>query len=116
MKKIMKLLTVFIFILSLLGCSQFENKDGVYKLEIVDNWNLLVHPLEEEYESGSIIEVHLHFRSGPAVGIIINDEVLIAKETSTTCNGYCDIVRFTMPKEDTVIYTHQNGEVSICSK
>lgn len=85
------------------------NNGNMYKLEVVDNWNLLRHPLEKEYEAGSIVEVHLAFRSGPSVGIKINGEVKVAKDHSMDCEEFCNIVTFTMPSEDTIIYTHQNG-------
>ena len=112
MRKMITLLVLFICALSLFGCNQTELEDNKYKLEVVDNWNLLVHPLEKEYEAGSTIEVHLAFRSGPSVGIKINGEILIAKEFSTTCDQLCEFVSFTMPNEDTVIYTHQNGYIA----
>ena len=112
MKKMITLLVLFISTLSLVGCNQTELEDNKYKLEVVDNWNLLVHPLEKEYEAGSTIEVHLAFRSGPSVGIKINGEILIAKEFSTTCDQLCEFVSFTMPNEDTIIYTHQNGYIA----
>ena len=112
MRKMITLLVLFICALGLFGCNQTELEDNKYKLEVVDNWNLLVHPLEKEYEAGSTIEVHLAFRSGPSVGIKINGEILIAKEFSTTCDQLCEFVSFTMPNEDTVIYTHQNGYIA----
>ena len=112
MRKMITLLVLFICALGLFGCNQTELEDNKYKLEVVDNWNLLVHPLEKEYEAGSTIEVHLAFRSGPSVGIKINGEILIAKEFSTTCDQLCEFVSFTMPNEDTVIYTHQKGYIA----
>lgn len=111
MKKIIfKILTILGLIFSLTSC---DSNDKMHKLEIVDNWNLLMHPLEDEYEEGTIIEVHLGFRSGPAVGIILDDEVIIAqgKDVSKTCETYCNAVSFVMPNKDTTIYTHQNGEI-----
>ena len=45
---------------------------------MIDNWNLLVHPLEKEYEAGTNVEVHMGFRSGPSVCIIINDEIIVS--------------------------------------
>ena len=112
MKKMITLLVLFICASVLVGCNQIELGNNKYKLEVIDNWNLLVHPLEEEYEAGSTVEVHLHFRSGPSVGIRINGEILVAKEHSTTCEQLCELVRFTMPNEDTIIYTHQNGHIA----
>ena len=50
MKKLLTLLVLFICVLGLVGCNQTELEVNKYKLEIVDNWNLLVHPLEKEYE------------------------------------------------------------------
>ena len=112
MKKLLTLIMLFICALGLFGCNQTELEDNKYKLEVVDNWNLLVHPLEKEYEAGSTIEVHLAFRSGPSVGIKINGEILIAKEFSTTCDQLCSVVSFTMPEENITIYTHQNGYIA----
>lgn len=111
MKKISMLMLLFVCILVLIGCNGTQGKDNIYKLEVVDNWNLLVHPLEEEYESGSIVEVHLHFRSGLSVGVKVNNETLVAKDYSMDCENLCQIVSFAMPNEDTTIYTHQNGYV-----
>lgn len=112
MMKLITLLVLFICALGLVGCNQTELEDNKYKLEVVDNWNLLMHPLEKEYEAGSTVEVHLAFRSGPSVGIVVNDEVIVAKEYSTTCDQLCEFVRFTMPNEDTIIYTQQNGNIA----
>ena len=112
MKKLLTLIVLFICACSFGGCNQVEVDDNKYKLEVVDNWNLLVHPLEEEYEAGTTIEVHLAFRSGPSVGIKLNDEVMVAKDYSTTCEQLCSVVSFTMPNEDTTIYTHQNGYIA----
>ena len=112
MKKLLIFIMLFIFVCAFGGCNQTEVDDNKYKLEVVDNWNLLVHPLEEKYEAGSTVEVHLAFRSGPSVGIKINGGVLIAKDYSTTCDQLCNFVSFTMPNEDTTIYTHQNGYIA----
>ena len=67
--KLLTLIMLFICVCAFGGCNQVEVDDNKYKLEVVDNWNLLVHSLEEEYEAGTTIEVHLAFRSGPTVGI-----------------------------------------------
>ena len=112
MKKLLALIMLFICACAFGGCNQVEVDDNKYKLEVVDNWNLLVHSLEEEYEAGTTIEVHLAFRSGPSVGIKLNDEVMVAKDYSTTCEQLCSVVSFTMPNEDTTIYTHQNGYIA----
>ena len=112
MKKLLILIMLFICVFAFGGCNQYEVDDNKYNLEVVDNWNLLVHPLEEKYEAGSTIEVHLAFRSGPSVGIIINDEVIVAKDYSTTCDPLCSVVSFTMPEENITIYTHQNGYIA----
>ena len=66
-----------------------------------------MHPLEDEYEEGTIVEVHLAFRSGPSVGIILDDEIIVAQgeDTSRICETYCNVVRFVMPNKDTTIYT-----------
>ena len=109
-KLIFKMLTIICLICPLTSCNSHDN---IHKLEVVDNWELLMHPLEDEYEEGTIVEVHLAFRSGPSVGIILDDEIIVAQgeDTSRTCETYCNVVRFVMPNKDTTIYTHQNGEI-----
>lgn len=108
MKKISILIILFGCIFALFGCNSLQDSNNSYKLKVVDNWNLLVHPLEEEYEAGSKIEVHLHFRSGVSVGIKVNDGLLIAKDYAS---DLCQSVSFIMPNSDTIIHTHQNGYI-----
>lgn len=118
MKKVLFNMFLFIFILCLVGCDYNQgNANNKFKLEVIDNWNLLNHLLEKEYEAGEIVEIHLAFRSSPSVGIIINGEELVSKEYSTECETSCQIVRFTMPNKDTTVYTHQNGYIAkMCSE
>lgn len=70
---------------------------------------MLVHPLEKEYEAGTNVEVHMGFRSGPSVCIIINDEIIVSNLYLKDGNTLYSIVSFTMPYEDITIYTRQNG-------
>lgn len=112
MKKLLTLIVLFICACVFGGCKQIEADEYKYKLEVVDNWNLLVHSLEEEYEAGTTIEVHLAFRSGPSVGIKLNDELIYAKDYSSTCEQLCSVVSFTMPEENTVLYTQQDGYIA----
>lgn len=85
-----------------------------FELAVVDNWNLLKYPLEKEYEVGSLVEVYLLNKPGQTVGIKINDEIY--DSTDLTNSSDYKKVTFTMPDEDTILYTHLNGYiVNVCN-
>ena len=111
------IVSIILLVLSsflLIACNLDDG--NAYKLEVIDNYNLLMHPLEKEYEGGSTIIVHLGFKSGSTVGIKINDEIIISNDYSSSCENLCSIVGFIMPNEDTIIYTYQNEDIVKCGE
>ena len=88
--------------------------DTKYKLTVIDYWGYLVEPLNEYYKAGEEVEVHLMFLSGPAVGIDLNGKYIGENADTKRVNGH-PVITFTMPAEDSVLYTTQNGNIGFLS-
>lgn len=103
-----KFIVTFVLIFTLLltvSCTENNNK---YKLTVIDEWGLLIEPLNNEYEAGEIVEVKLGFRSGPSVGIDINGKY-IGENAETKWENGCPVISFIMPEKDSILYTTLNG-------
>lgn len=87
-----------------------EYADNIkYKVNIIDNHNILIEPLDKEYKPGDTIRVKLRFFSGVRAGINVNGE-LIEALTEGVVWEY-EIYEFIMPNEDVTIYTTINGYI-----
>lgn len=86
-----------------------EYDDSKYKLSVVDNHNILIEPLKEEYKAGEVVTVKLQFFSGIKAGIKANDELI---ETSIDSKVWeYETYQFIMPNCDTTLYTTINGYI-----
>lgn len=88
--------------------------DVKYKLDAVDNYNILLEPLNDEYRAGDIVKVKLQFFSGCRAGIKVNDE-LIERSISSKVWEY-EIYEFIMPNTDVTLYTTINGYIESSNK
>ena len=110
MKKVLLLLCLILGALILFGCGDSLDKNNEYKLTVVDDFGYLMKPLDEYYEVGEEVKVYVAFLSGPSVGIKINGELI----EETKYEDGCQIITFTMPNKDTVLYTTFNGRIKDC--
>ena len=78
----------------------------IYKVNVIDNFNLLRKPLKSYYIPGEEVEVILQFLSGPRVGIVLNGNKI--ETTGELVEGLGELFTFTMPNTDSVIYITYN--------
>ena len=78
----------------------------IYKVNVIDNFNLLRKPLKSYYLPGEEVEVILQFLSGPRVGIVLNGNKI--ETTGELVEGLGELFTFTMPNTDSVIYITYN--------
>ena len=78
-----------------------------YKLNVIDNHNILLEPLNDEYKPGEIVKVKLRFFSGLRAGIKVND-LFIETPVGVDDSG-CPVYEFIMPNEEVTLYTTING-------
>ena len=78
----------------------------IYKVNVIDNFNLLRKPLKSYYIPGEEVEVILQFLSGPRVGIVLNGNKI--ETTGDLVEGLGELFTFTMPNTDSVIYITYN--------
>lgn len=107
MKKII-LLFALLMSIALFGCETSTTNKNYYKLIVEDNFNVLVHPLNEKYEAGSIVSVYLKSFSTPRVGILVNGKEIYEKNNEGTNSTF---VEFVMPNKETTLYTIYNGYI-----
>lgn len=128
MKKLLALILVLVLIFPLCACNSEQLPDDdsqqtttfdppadtKYKLTVIDYWGYLVEPLDDRYEAGEEVEVHLAFLSGPSVGIDLNGKYIGENADTKRVNGH-PVITFTMPAEDSILYTTQNGNIGFLS-
>ena len=78
----------------------------IYKVNVIDNFDLLRKPLKSYYIPGEEVEVILQFLSGPRVGIVLNGNKI--ETTGELVEGLGELFTFTMPNTDSVIYITYN--------
>lgn len=101
---LLSFVVLFATMFTLSSC--FEDKYNVF---VEDYFNLLIEPLENEYKAGEKVEIKLGFRSGPSVGVVVDDKALSREKIGTDENGYYELFSFVMPKKDVTIRTMQDG-------
>lgn len=81
--------------------------DNIYKLEVTDNFNLLVKPLKHYYKVGEKVVVTTKFLSGPRIDVELNNELLPMIQESYEEYEYK--YEFTMPSFDSHLIILLNG-------
>lgn len=81
--------------------------DVKYKVNVIDNHDILIEPLDKEYKPGEVVKVKVKSFSGVRTGINVNGE-LIEMSSENVVWEY-EIYEFIMPNEDVTIYTTING-------
>ena len=80
--------------------------DEIYKLNVIDNFDLLIVPLKEYYNAGDTVQVITKFLSGPRVDVQVDGQFLEIKELEAF--GYYGY-EFIMPEKDVEIAILYNG-------
>ena len=78
----------------------------IYKVNVVDNFDLLIVPLKEYYNAGDTVQVITKFLSGPRVDVQVDGQFLEIKELEAF--GYYGY-EFIMPEKDVEIAILYNG-------
>lgn len=113
-------MTSFVFILSIAlicvcvnqGNNAYTNEKK-YKLDVIDNFNFIAEPLEEEYAAGEEVTVGLKTMNIEINGIKLNDTNYYGEWDSNL--NLC-IVKFNMPKVNSKLYTISNNHINLkCS-
>lgn len=102
MKKLASLF-LLIFSLCLLAC----NNKKEYKLIINDDFDILISELDEYYSEGVTLQLKVKVDEYYKTGIIVNDEVLVAKESTDDYN----LFEYTFSNHDVTIFTTRNGYI-----
>lgn len=107
-KKLIMFMSMILSLICFVSCN--NEKKTTFKLDVVDNFNLLVNKSEikNEYAEGTEIEVILAFRSGPSVGLILNGKNLYLDHYEGAYSAY----KFTIDKDSKIITT-MNGNTGI---
>lgn len=83
----------------------YTNGD-IYKISVIDNFDLLIVPLKEYYNAGDTVQVITKFLSGPRVDVQVDGQFLEIKELEAF--GYYGY-EFIMPEKDVEIAILYNG-------
>ena len=78
----------------------------IYKVNVIDNFDLLIVPLKEYYNAGDTVQVITKFLSGPRVDVQVDGQFLEIKELEAF--GYYGY-EFIMPEKDVEIVILYNG-------
>ena len=78
----------------------------IYKVNVIDNFDLLIVPLKEYYNAGDTVQVITKFLSGPRVDVQVDGQFLEIKELEAF--GYYRY-EFIMPEKDVEIVILYNG-------
>ena len=78
----------------------------IYKVNVIDNFDLLIVPLKEYYNAGETVQVITKFLSGPSVDVTVDGQFLEVKEAEAF--GYYGY-EFVMPEKDVEIAILYNG-------
>lgn len=118
-----KVFVVFIlfFCFSLLYSCEDKKSDNVkYKLNVINDYNVEISDLEEEYYEGTNIKVSLTVPCEIAYLLKLNDEFLTISETLSDAEFYPKfytyIYEFKMPKEESTLEVYYVDEVYNCEK
>ena len=82
-----------------------------FKLTVINEYDILAEPLNEYYEAGELVEVHLQALYGIYGGISLNGENL-TNENARLCEKGHEIHSFTMPEKDSILYISWNGNIT----
>ena len=81
----------------------------IYKVNVIDNFGLLIIPLKQYYSPGETIQVITKFFSGPSVDVKVDGQFLEVKESEAFAYyGY----EFIMPEKDVDIVILYNGLIN----
>ena len=81
----------------------------IYRVNVIDNFDLLIIPLKQYYAPGKTIQVITKFLSGPKVDVQVDGQYLEFKELE---NFGCYGCEFIMPEKDVEITILYNGFVN----
>ena len=80
--------------------------EDIYKVNVIDNFELLIIPLKQYYASGETVQVITKFLSGPRIDVQVDGQFLEIKELEAF--GYYGY-EFIMPEKDVEIVILYNG-------
>ena len=81
----------------------------IYKVNVIDNFGLLIIPLKQYYAPGETVQVITKFLSGPSIDVKVDGQFLEVKEAATF--GYYGY-EFIMPEKDVEIAILYNGLIN----
>ncbi len=82
----------------------------IYKVNVIDNFGLLIIPLKQYYAPGETVQVITKFLSGPSIDVKVDGQFLEVKEAAAF--GYYGY-EFIMPEKDVEIAILYNGFINL---
>ena len=112
---------VLIFCFSLLfSCTEEKIDNKKYKLTIINDYNVIISELDEEYYHGTDVRVFLTVPCEIAYLLKLNDEFLTISETLSDAElypkSYTHVYEFKMPNKDSTLEVYYVDEVYNCEK